>query len=473
MIEKFTEAKNELFLTFFLIVLVLPFFILTIFNHPAFVEDYFYWHRMERVGFFNASFSLYKYWSGRFFTHSELLISPFIYRTFEGYKLFSLFLMLSFFSVLCLFISEIFKNSINFREKFLLSLSVFFLYLCKMPTVAQGFYWLIGTTVYHNTIILILLFFIGYIHLCKTKLLRFKIIYAVVLCILAIAIASSNEVGLIVTLIPVALFFFIDLIHKKKLNWSLLLVVLAIAVTALVVLKSPGTQTRMGKFAENQDFLSSFFLSFMLLSELLISWIFNSPLLALTILLIPLFFKIIKQKYENYNIFFLTPIYAFALSIVILFMSIDIIELSMGNPFDRTVNFIYFFFLILWFYNILVIIFYLNKKYDIKKIFIPRYLYIVLICIVVMFLFINKNFRTAYSDLFTGTAYKFDKEMYERYRYIAESKSDTCIVETMQNFPETICKFEITTDPNHIYNQWIAAFFKKKAIALRKAEHIP
>lgn len=469
-----SEGRSETILIVLMLLSILPFIIFAFFNHPAGAEDYFFWDRMEKVGFEKAILSLYNNWSGRFFTHSELLISPFIYRTNEGYKLFTLFLMLSFFLSLYLFISILFKNIIDVKERILFTLAIIFMYFFGMNTVSQGFYWLISTIVYHNTIILILYFFIFYILLCKANTSFNKIFYTVILCFTAAAISGSNEIALVFIFMMVSFFLITELIIKKKLNRQLIYVFVVILISGYIDLNSHGTQLREDKFAGTLDLFSSVYLSFAVLFENFLNWVFISPLLILTVFLVPVFLKIIKHKNEYYNIYLLNPFFSIALGFIFLITGIFLSVWGIGHyPFGRTLNFIYFQFLIIWFYNVVVIIYFLNKKYNFKNLVFPNYVNVILITLTMSFIFVSKNFMTAYSDLFSGTAYKFNKEMNERYKYIEESKSDTLELNSLENYPKTIYPFDITNDPNRIYNQWYARHFNKKSVIIKKPEPNP
>ncbi len=469
-----SEEISETILIVLLLLSILPFIIFTFFNHPAGVEDYFFWDRMEKVGFVKAIVSLYNNWSGRFFTHAELLVAPFIYKTNDGYKLFTLFLMLLLFLSLYLFISVLFKNIIDIKERILFSLAIIFMYFFGMNTVSQGFYWLISTIVYHNTLILILYFFIFYIMLCKANTSFKKIFYTVILCFTAAAISGSNEIALVFIFMMVSFFLITELIIKKKINRQLISVFVVILISGYIDLHSHGTQLREDKFAGTLDFSGSVYLSFIVLIENLLNWVFISPLLILTVFLVPVFLKIIKHKNEYYDIFILNPFFSIALGFILLITGIFLSVWGIGHyPYDRTLNFIYFLFLIIWFYNVIVIIYYLNKKYNFKNLVFSNYVYAILITITISFIFMNKNFITAYSDLFSGTAYKFNKEMNERYKYIEESKSDTLVLNSLENFPKTIYPFDITNDPDIIYNQWYAHHFNKKSVIVKNPVNNP
>lgn len=450
--------------------MILPFLILSFFNHPS-AEDYFFWTRTERVGFYNALLNLYKHWSGRFFSHAELLINPLIFRSFFGYKIFTLLMMLLFFFVLFKFISEFTKSDISFRERLLFSVSVFFLYCYGMPTTSEGFYWLISVPVYHNAIIFTLIFLIAYNRLIKSEKLSGRILYTVIACFSVIAIAGSNEVAMSTMILILVLIAAVNLIKERKIHWPLILIFICIGIASYIDITAPGTAVRGNSFLGKHKLVYSITWSFTVLMKNLSSYLFSTPLLPVTIILLPVLLKIIKNEENNLNIFFIVPVVSIILTILLLYSNIFTSVWSTGNtPYKRTLNLIYFEFLILWFYNVIVLLIYLNKKYEFNTVFIPKYLYIIAVLALAIYLFKNNNVKTAYSDLLRGTASDFDIKMNERYKYFQNSISDTCTVDSLAIYPKTIFAHEITSDPDIPYNQWYAKYFNKKAIILKRPE---
>ncbi len=76
----------------------------------------------------------------------------------------------------------------------------------------------------------------------------------------------------------------------------------------------------------------------------------------------------------------------------------------------------------------------------------------------------------AFADLLRGTAYKYDKELNERYNFIFENKSDSCEVAQIESIPRTLFVADILSDPDAVLNQMYAHYFNKKAVYLKKTE---
>lgn len=467
-LNKFISGKKtETLFIIFLSLLIFPFCVLSFYNHPS-AEDFFFWTRVEKVGFINALTNLYKNWSGRFFTHAELLLNPLLFRTFEGYKVFTLVMMLIFLFVVILFVSELTGKSSSIREKLLISLSIFFLYLYGMPAVSEGLYWLIGVPVYHNTLILVMLFIICFLRLKKSVKQFHKIFYLVSSCLLVIAIGGSNEIAMSSTLLLLLILFFKEIYKQRKIPWNLSVIIISLLIAAAIDIFAPGTGAREGNFLGKHKFIYSIILSFSILYKNLFAWIFGTPVLPVTILLIPAFANFIKNG-ENRNLFPVNPLYGILFCIAVLYMNIFLSVWSTGNNlYKRTLNVLYFEFLLIWFFTAISSLNYFNLKRKINFEGLPKFVYAIAVAALLAYLFKPNNVRTAYSDLIRGTAAAYDNEQTSRYEFIQSSNSDTVVVDSLKHYPKTIFAHEITTDPNSPYNSWYARFFNKKIIVLKK-----
>lgn len=140
-----------------------------------------------------------------------------------------------------------------------------------------------------------------------------------------------------------------------------------------------------------------------------------------------------------------------------------------NSPYDRITNFIYFLFLIIWFFNLIVVIFYLREKIKINFTNYVKYFYITGFIVVVLFLFReNNNILVAHTELIDGTAIEYDSNMNDMYRHIYESKSDTCVLDGIEKIPRTFIEVQFASDPLEIYNYWYARYFHKKCIYFQK-----
>jgi len=451
----------------FLILMVLPFLILYYFNHPT-AEDFYYEEITKKIGFIDAQRLFFKFWGGRYMYYALISTNPLIFKSIAVYNVLLCLIMISFFIILFLFISQFIRNSLTFKERLLFSLSIFFLYLHTMPSVSHGFYWLGSVICYHLAVISILLFFIAYVRLSNDVNLHTKIIYSVICSLAVIAIAGFNEIAASIFLMSLVFLLLKNVFIDKKIYWPLVFFVIITSIAVYIAFTAPGNSQRSEYYTDKHRFIYSIYNSGTFLLQQLISWTINSPLLAFTFLLIPFFLKIIKTNKPVSAIFSINPVYSVTLLIVFLYSGIFVMSWSVGVlPFDRILNTLYFLFLIGWFCNIIVLFYYLNRKFDISGLKYPKYLNAISYIIIVFFLIRENNIRTAYSDLLGGAAQKFRNDMNERYDYILQNNSDSCKIDSIYYVPKTFFLKDIDYDPKSVYNQGYAAYFNKKSIILK------
>ena len=221
----------------------------------------------------------------------------------------------------------------------------------------------------------------------------------------------------------------------------------------------------------NHNFSFSIFNSISYVFENVFAWIFISPVIPVTIILVPLLYKSIIKPERKPDIFQLSPLYSIFISFIILNAGSFVFFWSTGiEPFPRSLNLIYFLFLILWFYNAINLMKYIRFKYNMTFEKIPLYLFGVSFLLIIFFLSLENNIKTAYGDLLSGTAEKYDKELNERYEFIANCKSDTVYVENLNTNPSSTRIFLISSDPEKIFNIWLANHFKKKSVVLKNED---
>ncbi|MDQ3019424.1 MAG: DUF6056 family protein [Bacteroidota bacterium] len=465
-----SEAKAESLQIGFLILMILPLLILYFFNHPT-TEDFYFTETARELGFIDAQRFFLKFWGGRFTYFALISINPLLFKSIAGYNVLLFLIMISFFLILFLFIYQLTKNSLTFKEKLLFSLSVFFLYLYSMPSISQGFYCLGFSYVYHLGILLILVFFISYIQLSIAVKLSQKIFYSAICCLTAIAAAGCNELSAAIFLMTLLLLLLKSIIDKK-INYSLLFFVVITSITVYIAFTAPGNSNRMEEYPDSHRFLFSIYNSGTFLLHQLIVWTFNSPLLAFTFLLIPIFIKIIEKSKTFTDRFSINPFNSIIILLAFVYSGIFIMMWSVGiPPYLRILNVLYFLFLLGWFYNMIVLFRYLDRKFNISNLKYPKYLNAIAYIIIIFFLIKENNITTAYSDLLSGAAKKFSNIMDERYNYILTDNSDTCKIDSIDYVPKTFFFMDINYEPKSVYNKGYSQYFNKKSVILKKTEN--
>ena len=143
-----------------------------------------------------------------------------------------------------------------------------------------------------------------------------------------------------------------------------------------------------------------------------------------------------------------------------------------SQPPNRSLNTLYFYFIFATLYFLFTFVNYCIVNYKISLETSRNIQVAVGIIIISIFLSTN-NIMTAYQDLFSLKAYKYNLEMKSRFMQIDNCKELDCVVEPLINKPTTIFTaedFALTTDKNNWKNLEIARFYRKKSIVISADE---
>ena len=132
----------------------------------------------------------------------------------------------------------------------------------------------------------------------------------------------------------------------------------------------------------------------------------------------------------------------------------------------RAVNLIYFFFLLGVIY-LAFVLYYKLKSEQKNFLAFSKWTKYFLFVLIIIRLGGNNNVRVAYSDLLNGTAYKYDKELRNRYQTIQNSNDEILVFPELTFLPKTIFFEDIKTNPKHWINQCYKSYFNHKEIILK------
>lgn len=451
-----------------LLLTVLPFLILVYFNHPT-PEDFYYEEITKNLGFYDSQRLFFKFWGGRFSYYALISLNPLILNSFTGYNFAVLFLMIIFFIALYFFVSAFTKTKLSPAEILIFSASIIFLYLYSMPSVGQGFYWLGSAINYNLVTIFVFLFFIIYYRLNNNSIQKYGKIYSAICILLAIIIAGFNEISATIFSMSIIILFLKNLIKDKKFNWFLATTIILNLIFDYISFTAPGNLQRANQYTGNNNFNISFLKSLAFLFDQVFLWISDTPLIPVTFLLIPLFMKIVKPENKIPDIFSINPLYTVFILFLFLFTGIFLMMWSSGIvPYDRILNPLLFLFLIGWFYNVINLFSFFSGRLSTVSFKYAGYLSLLSVIIIFLFLIKDNNIKTAYSEMFNGSALNFKKELNERYNYLSQSNCDSCEIENQVIAPKSFFIMDIDENPKSVYNIGYALHFKKKSVVIKK-----
>lgn len=462
------SKTNKLIFLFVLLISIfslLPFVVLTAYNHPS-VDDFIYSFAFIKDGFFIPQYNWYVDWSGRYTATAFLSLSPISFYSFTGYKFGSLAL-LTFLGVAFYYL----VNQLFYKESFLnrisVSLLIFIIYLYQMPKIATGLYWGAGATTYQLGNVFTLLMLGSLILFFKTKKNKHKML---VIGFLFLLIGSNETVMLLTDM----LLFFLAIFYytrKQKLNIkyiksdSFLILLLVFAfVFSLIVFLAPGNDVRL-RHLPNKHKLIAFYNSYLSAKQYLIMWLPSFGVFSLLTLSL-----ITKLDFNKEKWFSIHPIFAFIIVLLITYAGFFPAHWSMGVPPPaRTINTIYFFFILTWMYFILSLFSYFKTNTF------PQPFKYTLLVIGVIFFIKPNNIQTAYQDWLSGDAKKYNQQLENRYKLITEKKAeltekDTLVVSALDKKPKTLFFNDIGEKPDDWRNKSYAKYFEIPNIIIEKKE---
>ena len=157
--------------------------------------------------------------------------------------------------------------------------------------------------------------------------------------------------------------------------------------------------------------------------------------------------------------------------IIIVFLSVQAFPsyLGMTDVDPRVWSSIYFFFLVSWFFNWLVLVNFFKPQVEQLN---YSNLYAIKIILILILLFSAQgNINQAYLDLFTK-APQYSAHLNERYKLIQASKGKDLVVppifERTYKYPKTIFSSDISTNALDYRNTSVSEYFGLKSIRISK-----
>jgi hypothetical protein len=447
------------------ILTVLPLVLLSLFYNPG-SDDFDYSYESQTEAFWPLQIRRYYQWSGRYFSNGLLSLNPLTYENYTLLKVVPILLLALFVGSLYYFISSA-ATPLSSKSKLAFVGGFTFLYIAQLPDICEGFYWMPGSLQNQLPTSLVLLFFGSLLRFYQHK----KSIHFIGMLGLLGALLGCNELTVVLFLLLMLGIFFYRAVILKKPSTSLGIYVIATLLFSLVEVLAPGNAVRATNIPVKHQLFLSLFKSVQLTIGYSIKW------MPLVMLVAAFFLDSIKKELgaQKYKEWFIHPLGAFALLLATVYCGIFPGMWSLnGPPPDRAINTIYFFFLFAAFYAIGASLHFLmlHKPTSFQQLKGARVLFGLLI--VAQFL-ANEPIVTAYKDVLSGKAYRYDLEMRDRFNRIKACQDTLCVVPPLRNKPKTIYNevdFSLTTDKNNWKNQEVSRYFRKTVVVSKPKDSI-
>lgn len=445
---------------------VLPFIILSFYNHPSSGDDYCFANISMRLGLFKTVMYWYNGWSGCLFSTLLISMNPLVYHWWFGYKIIAAVFII--FIVICswFLVRAIYSGAFSSTDKLAVAGGFLFLFFLKIPSVFNELYWMTCIIGYQLGFILILLFL-------STLFLVYnsdkKLLYGLLNILLCVLIMHVNETYAVITVGALAMFFVLNFYSNKKADYYLLGLFGVSIVTFLLIYFAPGTNGRGQHFPLRYNLYftieTSVICAFRVLKDAL------PTLFLLTILLLPVLIRLNSSRTHKPALLRLHPM--LALAVILIFSIVAFIptcwSTGLSPAMGRIQNTSFSYLILAWGFFMICLADYVSAHQkgfaDTKRYVQLRWCALILL---VCSMAIPNNFRMALGDLALGRAKGYDLQMIQRYEMISTSKSDTCVVPRLKNTPACIFMWDINTDPGDYNNKEVATYFHKKAVMLAK-----
>lgn len=332
------------------LLILLTFMALGFYAYPS-ADDFCMASGVRREGLMAHLWGHYFAWSGRYSGNTLYAIYPLLFGLFEGYRYLPILLILSLFSAMAYFLSRLFRMKLHSSPILIASLCFVCIYLLGLRHTASSLYWMAGSLSYQTAHILVLITLGLIIRLIDRQKIggNYTSVFITLLIVILLGM-GTNETNMITLSAILGLAVVIHLrsgwVILKPWFWLLVIGLLCFAV----VYFSPGNAIRESTFPLRHDWLRSLNGSLEMGWWTLLAWTGN-PLFVVATLLTPFAVaKLYRCSPRSFDIPWMLLV-----SLVMITLSIPFVLQfpawwSMGGwPPPRTIDAIFFVFLLSWF----------------------------------------------------------------------------------------------------------------------------
>lgn len=445
--------KSQLLVLILLLAALLPYYIICFYALP-FADDFSYaWAASEKLPFIQKFLKQYLGWNGRYTADTFHLFHPLATGKIFYYQLSLFFSLLITPAVIFLFIRQmVMDKTISIFS----TLFVTLFYLNYLPNLTEGVYWYVGVVNYHLGNLLLLLQITLLLHLGgkekRNLLLEF---FSYVLLIISV---GFNEISAF--LIPVFYLFASALAIKFNTPTKrVVLYHLAVAIfAAAFVFLSPGNLVRANEFPERYQLLHSLFYSSLQTIRFIGTWSLNYPFISLSLLIAANANKISNNHAHkiDYRLLLTVLLFSVFTASFIPYFATGIL----GQ--HRTINYVLFFFILLW---LLFLLSASNKfnLYEKLPFFRKKFVMNVTLISSVLVLFATKEIHIV-RDLASDNFHIYKKEFMERQEKIIQNTAAN--IPALRFIPSTFTIVDTKNDSAFVADRCVRKFYEETKIRL-------
>lgn len=464
--------QRKRFFLLLLLLVLLPYIIISFYCQPA-ADDFAYAASTLYKGYGTSIVRDYYSWNGRYSSNFFVFASPLVLHSFLLYKLIPIVLLGLTYVALYYFAFTLTEHKLDSISLHLISGVILALYVNNAPSFTETFYWYTGAITYQLAIVLLFIYLSMLLEYSRGRFYVNKKFHLLVILVLIPLIMGFNEVIMLIMVVVHLLWVARSFRLKTKNNKALLLILLLVFISAALMLFAPGNATREANFTEYHQLFNSLYMTTLQTGRFMFIWIVQLPFIAATILFVPLRNYLKTSSLFFKNNFNVHPAVVFICLPTVIFLSVFPAYWSMGMLAQhRTLNVAYILFIPLWFLNIHLAMNYLPDKGTELITHWGKYNVVYATVLLLGALLLNNGYAVS-TDLVSGRAATFDKEMNERYAVVkaaAKINADEVIVENLSVEVATLSIYDITCDSENWINKCYSDYFKIERVRLKKCD---
>lgn len=429
----------------------LPFILISYFNNPSH-DDYCYVTFARDFGYWQSQINWYLKWSSRYTASAILSLKVIDTKGLFWYKVFPIFLMVTFFVAIFKLVQAI-SSQFSFRNTLNITFLIFILYIAQLPIISESFYWWAGAITYQlgSTLTIVLL-------ICIIKLYRKKSnLYTLISSLLAFLAIGCNEITMVIIVMTLFLYLTINYKFNKKINYQLLFVFIIAVISAVIVYFAPGNFIRQEGYPQKHQLIRSLILASGQLFFSVLSWC------GLIFLFSLLIYKELKNNISSIILKNKAHVLPYLMGLFLISLLSFFTSLWATGEIlpPRSRNAIYLFMIL----GIIPLYLLIINRYSntIAILFSNTFFYGLLSISILSIAFGKSNIQEVYKDLVRGKAYKYDLEIKERNKVLAQANEETDLkLHPIQSKPKTIFIKEIENGGSSCF----AYYWKIKSVTL-------
>lgn len=474
------ERLVPLIIAFLAVLSLLPFVALCWYAHPS-GDDFLTGNEVRKRGHWGYIAFMYLQWTGRY-TAATLwgLANPVAYgNTTEGYGLVCLLILLLLLGAGYVLFRALLGQYCKRKYSWLGSAVLVALFVFQMPSPAEGLYWIASAYNYLLPASLTLVWLAALIHHATAPTQANRRKWLLIAALLTVLVVGSNETISLPLLIWVLSFTALRYIQHRRLVWEYLFLSAVLIAACIVAFAAPGNYVRLNQATRYIGLLDCVHHAASAAYRCLLDWTGNGVLPTITLLLMPLGYRLSRLPDLPLNRVAQNPFFIGLLMVVSI-----VVVLTMGYSVSnhlmplRALNVLYLFFLVGWFLHAYAWARFLWQRFS----WLPHSLPTPVRWVLVGWLFfgvfmtsqihmrVNRqqnNVVVAYQDWLGGAAARYDAQLTARYKQLRASPRQQEIVAPLQNPPMTILFLDLGRNPKGWTNLAYAEFFGKSSIQTR------